>query len=46
MPTMEFHVDGRRIDANPSCPTPTVAKFADTLAAEPPEEPPTVRSNE
>ena len=44
MPAMQFHVDGRRIDANPSWPTATVEKFADTAAAEPPEDPPTVRS--
>jgi len=40
---MQFQVDGRRIEAKPSCPTATVVKFADTDAAEPPEEPPTVR---
>ncbi len=44
MPVMPFQVDGLRIDAKPSCPTPTVEKFAETEAAEPPEEPPTVRS--
>src|SRR6266850_3224836 len=44
MPAMPFHVDGRRIDANPSCPTATVEKFAETDAAEPPDDPPTVRS--
>src|ERR1044072_2247817 len=44
MPATQFHVDGRRIDAKPSWPTATVQKFADTEAAEPPEEPPTVRS--
>ena len=37
---MEFHVEGRRIDASPSWATPTVEKFAETEAAEPPEEPP------
>jgi hypothetical protein len=42
---MQFQVDGLRIDANPSCPTATVEKFAETLAAEPPEEPPAVRSS-
>ena len=41
---MPFQVDGLRIDAKPSCPTPTVEKFAETDAAEPPDEPPTVRS--
>src|SRR4030095_11203719 len=45
IPTIEFHVDGLRIDAKPSCPTATVVKFADTLAPEPPEEPPTVGAN-
>src|SRR3954469_3646584 len=44
MPTMLFHVDGRRIEANPSWPTPMVAKLADTAAPVPPDEPPTVRS--
>src|ERR1041384_2005566 len=44
IPVIPFHVDGRRIEARPSCPTATVVKFADTDAAEPPEEPPTVRS--
>jgi hypothetical protein len=45
IPAMQFQVDGLRMDANPSCPTATVEKFAATLAAEPPEEPPAVRSN-
>src|SRR6185312_13528558 len=44
MPATQFHVDGRRIDAKPSWPTATVQKFADTLAPEPPEEPPAVRA--
>src|SRR6266404_8208523 len=44
IPAIEFQVDGRRIDAKPSCPTATVQKFAATLAAEPPDEPPAVRS--
>jgi hypothetical protein len=44
MPTMPFQDDGRRIDAKPSWPTASVARLADTAAAEPPEEPPTVRS--
>src|SRR5215475_4157851 len=44
IPTIEFQVEGRRIDAKPSCPTPTAQKFAATLAPEPPEEPPAVRS--
>src|SRR3970040_533732 len=44
IPATQFHVDGRRIEANPSWPTATVQKFADTLAPEPPEEPPAVRS--
>src|SRR5262245_49049311 len=44
MPETPFQVEGRRIDANPSWPTATVQKFADTLAPEPPEEPPAVRS--
>src|SRR5712691_8330646 len=44
IPTMQFQVAGLRIDARPSCATPTVAKLAATQAAEPPEEPPTVRS--
>ena len=30
---MQFQVDGRRIDANPSWPMATVEKFADTDAA-------------
>src|SRR5689334_17573846 len=44
MPAMEFHAAGRRIDAKPSCPIATAQKFAATDAADPPEEPPTVRS--
>ena len=36
--------DGRRIEANPSCPMQAVAKFADAPAPEPPDEPPAVRS--
>ena len=44
MPMMEFQVDGLRIEAKPSCPTPTAQKLAATLAADPPEEPPGVRS--
>src|SRR5262245_3156181 len=44
MPAMQFHVDGLRMDAKPSCPTATVEKLAATDAAEPPDEPPTVRS--
>jgi len=43
IPATEFHAAGRRIDASPSCPIATVQKFAETAAAEPPEEPPTVR---
>jgi hypothetical protein len=42
---MQFQVDGLRMDARPSCPTATVEKFAATLAAEPPDDPPTVRSS-
>src|SRR5215469_10580155 len=45
IPASEFQVDGRRIDANPSSPTATVAKFAARPAPGPPDEPPTVRSN-
>src|SRR5260370_35229281 len=45
IPTREFQVDGRRIDAKPSSPTATVAKFAARPAPGPPEEPPDVRSN-
>src|SRR5215813_5163890 len=45
IPAIEFQVDGLRMDARPSWPMPAVAKFAETLAAEPPEEPPTVRSS-
>src|ERR687886_365226 len=44
IPTMQVQAAGRRMDARPSCPTPTVAKLAATQAAVPPEEPPTVRS--
>src|SRR5262249_39685698 len=44
MPTTPFHVAGRRIDAKPSWPTATVQKLADTLAPDPPEDPPAVRS--
>src|SRR3712207_8734369 len=44
IPTMLFQVDGRRMDAKPSWPTPSVAKLADTAAPVPPDEPPTVRS--
>src|SRR6185312_5042814 len=44
IPAMLHQIAGRRIEARPSCPIETVAKFADTAAAEPPEEPPTVRS--
>src|SRR5215470_13543843 len=44
IPAMEFQVDGLRIEAKPSWPTATVEKFAETDAAEPPDEPPTVRS--
>ena len=35
---------GRRIDAKPSCPMPTVARLAATLAPVPPDDPPGVRS--
>src|SRR5207237_10797641 len=45
IPTTEFQVDGRRIDAKPSSPTATVAKFAVRLAPGPPDDPPTVRSS-
>src|SRR6476660_5709279 len=45
MPTRLFHVDGRRTEAEPSSPTPTVAKFAATLAPVPPDDPPDVRSS-
>src|SRR5687767_13489407 len=44
MPTVLFHVLGRRIEANPSCPIATVPKFAVIPAAGPPDDPPTVRS--
>src|SRR5690242_6664996 len=44
IPTSEFHVEGRRIDAPLSCPTLRVLKFAARLPPLPPEEPPTVRS--
>src|SRR5262249_46468732 len=44
MPTMLFHVEGRLIEANPSCPTPIVPKLTDTAAPVPPDDPPTVRS--
>src|ERR1051325_4017761 len=45
IPARQVHVDGRRIDASPSCPMPRAARFAETLAADPPDEPPTVRSS-
>src|SRR5712691_2698946 len=45
IPTTPFQVDGRRIEANPSSPTAIVAKFADRPAPDPPDDPPTVRSN-
>src|SRR5207247_495224 len=45
MPTTEFQVDGRRIDAKPSSPTAIVEKFADSPAPDPPDDPPTVRSS-
>ncbi|CAA9434110.1 MAG: hypothetical protein AVDCRST_MAG66-3456 [uncultured Pseudonocardia sp.] len=44
MPTVQFHAEGRRMDASPSCPIATAARFAATAAAEPPEDPPAVRS--
>ena len=44
MPETPHQIAGLRMEAKPSCPIASVAKFADTLAAEPPEEPPTVRS--
>ena len=44
MPATPFQIDGRRIEAKPSCPTETAQKLADTLAPEPPDEPPAVRS--
>src|SRR6267378_1818053 len=44
IPTTEFQVDGRRIDAKPSSPTATVAKFAARPAPGPPDDPPAVRS--
>src|SRR5215510_16095951 len=45
IPTRLFHVDGRRIEAEPSSPTPTVAKFDARPAPVPPDEPPGVRSS-
>src|SRR5437867_13263168 len=45
MPARLFHVDGRRMEAEPSSPTPTVAKFAARPAPVPPDEPPGVRSS-
>src|SRR2546426_12489222 len=45
MPTRLFHVDGRRIEAEPSSPTPTAAKFDARPAPVPPDEPPGVRSS-
>ena len=44
MPAMQFQVDGRRMDASPSWPIPTVPKLAETAAPDPPDDPPTVRS--
>src|SRR6185312_1012885 len=43
-PVTPFQMEGRRIEAKPSCPIATVQKFADTAAPEPPDEPPAVRS--
>src|SRR5436309_15809909 len=45
MPTRLFHVDGRRMEAEPSSPTPAVAKFDARPAPVPPDDPPGVRSS-
>src|SRR5215510_14385288 len=45
IPTRLFHVDGRRIEAEPSSPTPTAARLAAMPAPVPPDEPPAVRSS-
>src|SRR5579864_1000115 len=44
MPTRSFHVEGLRMDANPSSPTAIVAKLAARQAPFPPDDPPTVLS--
>ena len=44
MPATPFQIEGRRIEAKPSCPTEMAQKLADTLAPDPPDEPPAVRS--
>ena len=44
MPTTAFHVRASESKRSPSCPMASVAKFALRHAAEPPDEPPTVRS--
>ena len=37
---MPFQMAGRLIEANPSWPTATAQKLADTLAPDPPDDPP------
>src|SRR5689334_9156737 len=44
IPTTSFQVEGRRIDAKVSSPIARVERFALRHAAEPPDEPPVVRS--
>src|SRR5438034_4189156 len=44
IPARQFHPDGLRMDASPSCPIATALKFAETAAPGPPDDPPTVRS--
>src|SRR5262245_46736844 len=44
IPIRLLQVEGRRTDAEPSSPTPTVAKFAVSAAPVPPEDPPGVRA--
>src|SRR5687768_3335081 len=45
IPTTDVHPDGRRIEASASCPIATPVRLAATLAPDPPDEPPTVRSS-
>src|SRR5437870_12534838 len=45
MPTRLFHVDGRRIEAEPASPTPTTAKFEASPAPDPYHQPPSNRQS-
>src|SRR5690606_25668572 len=44
MPTVAHHPEGRRMEASPSCPTATAHRLAASAAADPPDDPPGVRS--